>query len=592
MKMWRAMQGLVCGSTLMLAGTVAWGQATVQEVERFVRAILPCDSNRGDTRSSAVSGAFSESFSFADALNSVAASQESNVTPTSVTASVSAIAQLCANARSELFVRLFVSTTQRWRVTWNQSGSGPSGYSFALLQRLGSGEVLSGPSFDQVVVLDPGTYELYFEVGAFSSGNPERTSVTGNLSFTHIPDPTSKQVTYQGMLLDGGSAFTGPADVRFTFFDSPTGGSQLGNPIDSFSVPVQDGRFAVTLTPDAGTLDPTSAYAQIAVRSPGGTFVNLPGRTPLTAAAFAIRTTTVQRADLATSATTATSADFATSANTATNATSATSATNADHALQADHALAANSVPFAGITSNPWARSGSLLSTLQWVGIGKVPTDPLDVLGNIRLNDQNLYFRGGADINHGLGWHGTGKPFATLTPDGPVLFGYAGGAVGTKQGGDRMAMWWNAAGQVGINVSNTSGFTFAVGGVPAKTSGGSWATLSDPRAKKNITPMTGTLDRLMQLHGYEYTYRPEFVASGFALPGRQIGLLASEVQQVFPDWVERGSDGYLRVTERSTTALMVEALRDLCAEKDQTLKELREQVSRLEAAVKAQREAE
>ena len=99
--------------------------------------------------------------------------------------------------------------------------------------------------------------------------------------------------------------------------------------------------------------------------------------------------------------------------------------------------------------------------------------------------------------------------------------------------------------------------------------------------------MTGTLDRLMQLHGYEYTYRPEFVASGFALPGRQIGLLASEVQQVFPDWVERGSDGYLRVTERSTTALMVEALRDLTAEKERDLAELRAEVARLEAIVKA-----
>jgi hypothetical protein len=47
----------------------------------------------------------------------------------------------------------------------------------------------------------------------------------------------------------------------------------------------------------------------------------------------------------------------------------------------------------------------------------------------------------------------------------------------------------------------------------------------------------------------------------------------------------------MRVTERSTTALMVEALRDLRAEKDQHLAELRERVARLEALVKARRDA-
>jgi septal ring factor EnvC (AmiA/AmiB activator) len=51
----------------------------------------------------------------------------------------------------------------------------------------------------------------------------------------------------------------------------------------------------------------------------------------------------------------------------------------------------------------------------------------------------------------------------------------------------------------------------------------------------------------------------------------QIGLLAQEVEAVFPDWVSTGPDGLKMVTERSTTAIMVEAMRDLRNEKDAQL---------------------
>ena len=218
------------------------------------------------------------------------------------------------------------------------------------------------------------------------------------------------------------------------------------------------------------------------------------------------------------------------------------------------------------------------------VGIGKIPVDALDVQGNIRINDGTIMLRGTGDNNHGLGWYGSGKPFAAITPDGPVLFGFSGGILGTRQGGDRAVLTWNNSAQVGINTTNTQGFTLAVNGSAGKPGGGSWAVLSDPRTKTNIRPLTGTLDRLMSLHGYEFTYKPEFVSAGFALPGTQIGLLATEVQQVFPDWIETGSDGYMRVTERSTTALMVEALRELRDQRARQIAELRARLEALEAA--------
>ncbi|WCJ59215.1 tail fiber domain-containing protein [Fontisphaera persica] len=88
------------------------------------------------------------------------------------------------------------------------------------------------------------------------------------------------------------------------------------------------------------------------------------------------------------------------------------------------------------------------------VGIGAAPVDAmLDVEGNLRINDGDLFLRGGSDRNHGFGWYGSGKPFATITPDGPVAYGWSGGALGTKSGGERIALAWNSSQQVGIGTT-------------------------------------------------------------------------------------------------------------------------------------------
>jgi hypothetical protein len=141
---------------------------------------------------------------------------------------------------------------------------------------------------------------------------------------------------------------------------------------------------------------------------------------------------------------------------------------------------------------------------------------------------------------------------------------------------------------VGINTTNTSGFLLAVNGSAAKPGGGSWAVFSDSRLKHHIKPIkTGMLDRLLKLRGYTFEYEPEAIENRLALPGRQTGLIAQEVQEVFPDWVESDADGYLYVTERGLTAIIVEALRELREEKDAEIGKLQseneELASRLES---------
>ena len=80
----------------------------------------------------------------------------------------------------------------------------------------------------------------------------------------------------------------------------------------------------------------------------------------------------------------------------------------------------------------------------------------------------------------------------------------------------------------------------------------------------------------MELRGVTFEYKePEKIHE---LPGERIGMIAQEVEQVFPDWVDVGEDGYRRQIFRGFEALAVEALRELRQEKDAEIAALRSEV--------------
>ena len=66
----------------------------------------------------------------------------------------------------------------------------------------------------------------------------------------------------------------------------------------------------------------------------------------------------------------------------------------------------------------------------------------------------------GTASNYGLGWYGTGRLFGSTAVDGPVLYGNAGGALGSNASGTRnMALNWDASGRVGIGASSIASTT-------------------------------------------------------------------------------------------------------------------------------------
>ena len=119
-------------------------------------------------------------------------------------------------------------------------------------------------------------------------------------------------------------------------------------------------------------------------------------------------------------------------------------------------------------------------------------------------------------------------------------------------------------------------------GYAGKFSGTVWATEfiegSDIRWKRNITSIECALSKVMDLRGVQFEWnREEYPDNGFR-EGKQIGLIAQEVEKVLPEIVRTDKDGYKAVEYQKITAVLVEAIK----EQQQEIDELRAAVAVLQ----------
>lgn len=93
-------------------------------------------------------------------------------------------------------------------------------------------------------------------------------------------------------------------------------------------------------------------------------------------------------------------------------------------------------------------------------------------------------------------------------------------------------------------------------------------TCSDTRYKKNISRISNILPSLIQLSGVYYQMNVnEFPDKNFN-EDKQIGLLAQEVERVFPEIVYNDQDGYKSIDYSKLTPILIEAVKELKAEID------------------------
>jgi hypothetical protein len=116
-----------------------------------------------------------------------------------------------------------------------------------------------------------------------------------------------------------------------------------------------------------------------------------------------------------------------------------------------------------------------------------------------------------------------------------------------------------------------------VSGLSRKPGGGAWTSSSDIRLKKEVTPLSDALEKVLKLRGIRFEWKePEKMGD---LRGPQMGLVAQDVEKVFPEWVSEDPEGYRELTVRGFEALAVEAIRDLKKQVD----DLKEQIDELQA---------
>jgi hypothetical protein len=101
-----------------------------------------------------------------------------------------------------------------------------------------------------------------------------------------------------------------------------------------------------------------------------------------------------------------------------------------------------------------------------------------------------------------------------------------------------------------------------------------WDFYSDARLKKNIQDAEPVLDRLLQLQLRRFKWKDaaDSVES-------QFGVIAQEVEPLFPDLIGQGPDGYLMVGNTSFGMIAVKGLQELKIEKDREIDDLRADLS-------------
>jgi len=115
---------------------------------------------------------------------------------------------------------------------------------------------------------------------------------------------------------------------------------------------------------------------------------------------------------------------------------------------------------------------------------------------------------------------------------------------------------------------------------------GTLTQASDGRLKKDVAPLAGVLRKIASIRGV--TYRMKDEDRGPA--GTQIGLLAQEVREVFPELVQEDSQGTLSVAYGNFSAVLLEAVKEQQAAldaRDREVAALRKELADARAATEA-----
>ena len=186
---------------------------------------------------------------------------------------------------------------------------------------------------------------------------------------------------------------------------------------------------------------------------------------------------------------------------------------------------------------------------------------------------------GGTSSNYGV--------YSTATSSGTTNYGIYGYA-------------YNGTNNYGI-YGYASGGTTSYGVYSRGQAGGTstWTSSSDARLKKDVKTLTGALDKVLKLRGVSYYWKNcEEMAAAKGVPAdsldygyddqKHIGVIAQELEAEYPELVHTDGDGFKSVEYSTFTPILIEAVKELKAEKDElqaTIANQQQQIDELKRMV-------
>ncbi|MCK9432474.1 MAG: tail fiber domain-containing protein [Candidatus Omnitrophica bacterium] len=120
------------------------------------------------------------------------------------------------------------------------------------------------------------------------------------------------------------------------------------------------------------------------------------------------------------------------------------------------------------------------------------------------------------------------------------------------------------SGYVGIGTVSPTSTLHVIGDVYASGSitASSCCSTSDKRYKENIVILNHPLEKLLRLRGVKFDWKQkEFKDKNFP-SGRQIGIIAQEMENEFPELVMTDKEGYKSIAYDKFTAVLLEAVKE------------------------------
>ncbi|OFY29766.1 MAG: hypothetical protein A2X01_14805 [Bacteroidetes bacterium GWF2_35_48] len=141
-----------------------------------------------------------------------------------------------------------------------------------------------------------------------------------------------------------------------------------------------------------------------------------------------------------------------------------------------------------------------------------------------------------------------------------------------------------------LNINGVYTFPSADGtnGQVLKTDGSgniSWQddNVSDERLKKNIKPLTNSLERVLKLNGYNF----EFKDTSYNGSGVKMGFIAQQALSVVPEVIKKNKNGFYSLDYANLTAILTEAIKEQQKEIEKLQNENSQLKNRMENIEKA-----